>query len=127
MAVTLKVLQNYPVISPNTVIAQCVFAGSYSTGGDTVDLTSDTFLDPGLLGIIGPNNGFLPVDVQVNGEGTDGSYCEWVPGTTLANGKLRLWAPGGTEVGATTYGAPWTNTDPVCAVVLHINLQPSDR
>lgn len=126
MAVKLKVIANYPTDAPNTVKVQAVFSGSYVTGGDTLNLNANNFTDPGLIGLIGPFDN-LPIEVTSHDAGTDGYYSEPIPGATLATYKLRLWQPGGTEVAAGAYGAPWTNTSPACVVTLHINLALQDQ
>jgi hypothetical protein len=125
MANKISLLQNKPTVGPDTVIAEVVFptsgqAVAYTSGGDTVDLTPGNALNPKLLDSIGPNQ--MPVDVQVVEQATDGSHAEWIPGTTIANGKLRLWDANGSEFSG-NYGAPWVTG----AVILHINLASNDR
>src|SRR5882724_8265216 len=76
------------------------FSGSYPTGGDTIDLTT----------IIGQAHGVgiavfnaLPINNDVAlGGGIDG---EFLPGSALNNGKLKLFTTGGTELAAGTYAA----------------------
>ncbi len=80
------------------VAVNLAFAGSYVTGGDTLDLT--TIIGQGHLSKVAVFNN-APVDVDVAlGGGFDG---EFLPGTTLANGKLKLFSSGGTEVSAGAY------------------------
>src|SRR5271157_6091533 len=94
MSLGLAVQANYPVISPNTVVAQVVTptSGNYTAGGEPCSLVASGFTDPNQSGLIGPNS-FLPVDVSVEMENGQGYNGYWIPGTTLANGKLQLFAP----------------------------------
>ena len=82
------------------VACNLVFTGSYPTGGDTLDLT--TIIGAGHLSKVAVFNA-LPVDVDVAlGGGFDG---EFLAGSALNNGKLKLFSSGGTEVSAGTYAA----------------------
>jgi hypothetical protein len=124
---SLSLITNKPTALPDTVLAKVVIpAGfSYSTGGVAINLAAAAIADPELLGgACGPNY-ILPDDVDVSVQGGDGYYAEWIPGTTLQNGKLRLWQPGGSEVGAGTLGAPFTNSN--CQINFKITIDPDDH
>jgi hypothetical protein len=78
-------------------------SANYVVGGDTVNLTAAG-------GMTNPKNlpgGFpatLPKQVYV--ENSPAGYsAEWVPGTTLANGKLKIYTAPGTEMTAIAYNA----------------------
>lgn len=60
-------------------------SGSYTTGGDTLDLTAITGA-PGQG--MPPGSSQLPLQVLVQGQA--GYEYAFVPGTTLANGKLKV-------------------------------------
>jgi hypothetical protein len=82
------------------VAVNLAFTGSYPTGGDTLDLT--TIIGLGHLSKVAVFNN-LPVDVDVAlGGGYDG---EFLPGSALNNGKLKLFSSGGTELGAGAYSS----------------------
>lgn len=57
---------------------QLTFSGSYSTGGDTVNLA-------GLVPGVGKAP---PLKVDINGQ--SGAEYRWVPGTTMSNGKVKV-------------------------------------
>lgn len=120
----LAVLANYPTVTPNTIVAKALppSSGNYTAGGEPVSLLPSNFTDPSLIGLIGPNLA-LPVDVQVNLENGNGYYGEWVPGTTLSNGKLQLFAPGGTEFSGSW--ATWIAL--TITIVLRIGLAIQDQ
>lgn len=84
-----------------------VATGNYVTGGDTLDLTATT--NPNFLNAAGFAS--LPTDNEI--VYLPGGYsAEFVPGTTLANGKIKVYSAAGTELAAAAYpavllGAPW--------------------
>jgi hypothetical protein len=129
MSLSLKLIANKPTIAPDTVLAQVVIpAGfSYTTaqGGMPINLAASAIADPSLIGGAAGPNFNLPKGVRVTVQGSDGYYAEWVAGTTLANGALRLWQPGGAEVGTGALGAPWTNS--TCQILLSIDIDPLDH
>jgi hypothetical protein len=90
------------------------FSGSYSTGGDTLDLTP-------LLGSL--PSGALPISMFAEGNGPTasqqggGGYYAVLAGTTLANNKLKIFSSGGSEIGAGAYPAAVT-TDVVTLQIL---------
>ncbi len=89
------------------VYGTITLSGSYVTGGDTWDLTalSKPINHPGIpSGTSGAAN--LPTQVYI--QGVNGNSYAYVKGTTRANGKLKCFAPGGTEAGAVAYPAGFT-------------------
>ena len=123
---TVTLLQNDPVVQPTKVVVEVNFPASsadiaYTAGGDYVDIAAADQLDPSLLGTVGPNMD-LPISVEVDNLGTAGSYAQWIPGSTLKNGKLQLFDANGTEFSG-NYASPWVTG----AVILHILLNSSDR
>ena len=128
MANTLKttLLQNNPVIQPTEVVVEVNFptaasSTAYTAGGDYVDISAADQLDPSLLGSAGPNMD-LPISVTVDVLNASGERAQWIPGTTLKNGKLQLFLANGTEFSG-NYGTPWVTG----AVILHLLLNSSDR
>lgn len=79
------------------------FSGSYPTGGDTVDLT--TVIGKGVLGRV-----FQAGKSPLYGAayGTSGHSYGVIPGTTLANGKVKISTAAGTELIAGAYPAAIT-------------------
>ena len=82
------------------VTATLTFSGSYSTGGDTIDFT--TIIGKGYLGRVfqagkSPLYGYAA--------GTSGHSYGLIPGTTLANGKIKINTTAGTELAAGAYPA----------------------
>ena len=127
MSLSLKLIANKPTIAPDTVLAQVVIpAGfNYVTGGVAINLAASAIADPSLIGGAAGPNFNLPKGVRVAVQGSDGYYAEWIAGTTLANGLLRLWQPGGAEVAQAQLGAPWTNS--TCQILLSIDIDPLDH
>jgi|SRR5208283_1300929 len=124
----LSVLANYPTITPNTVVAKVVTptSGNYTADGEPLDLTASKMLDPKTIGLIGPFT-HLPIDVEVEvlppGTSENVNYqALWVPGTTLANGKLQLFVSGSEYSGT---WATWNGYN--VQVNLRVNLDPSDQ
>jgi hypothetical protein len=79
-------------------------SGSYTTGGDTFDLTGlknpSFFPEPFLAR--------LPISIGVMNEEMGGNYVGIVPGTALNNYKIKFYQPGGAEVLAGAYPAAIT-------------------
>lgn len=123
MSVALKALLTKPKGAYDSILVQATLSGNYTTAGDTADLTKIANL-AGLADV--PQPSLLPILVNVITQAMDGYYAEWVTGTTLANGKLRFWQPGGSEYANGAYGAPFTNANPA-VMFLEILLQNSDR
>lgn len=110
MALSRTVKKYSPAIGPGYLYLLLGLSGTYTTGGDTCDLTPGNMLDPGALGVVvgqGIEYGLAPTvppDIQVASVG--GYYGTWVPGTTAANGKIQFFSANGTELTtATAYPA----------------------
>jgi len=85
------------------VTAALVASGTYPTGGDTVDLT--TIIGKAVLARVfqagkSPLYGY--------GAGTSGHSYGFIPGTTLANGKMKISTAAGTELPNAAYPAAIT-------------------
>jgi hypothetical protein len=76
------------------------FSGAYPAGGDTLDLTAAT--DPSFLSARIPS--VAPEVLEIEGA-PGGNGAEWVPGTTPANQKVKLWASQHSEHAAAGYNA----------------------
>ncbi len=79
-------------------------SGSYATGGDTWDLTAMTkpINHPGLLG---GSTAVPPLPLQVYVQSSTGHTFVYVPGSSRANGKLKILTAPNTELGAVTYSS----------------------
>lgn len=78
------------------------FSGTYTTGGDTFDLTAlrnpSFFSEPFLSRV--------PLTIGVMNEELSGFYVGIVPGTALNNYKIKVYQPGGAELlNAASYSA----------------------
>lgn len=111
-----SLIQNDPLIEPTGQILGLTFSGNYSTGGDTLNLTPSNISDPGLQGVLGPNQ--TPVAVDVLQENLGGYYVEVIPGASLSTWKVQCFQPGGTEVAAGAYPAAFTTGTPVLVKVI---------
>jgi hypothetical protein len=77
------------------------FSGSYVPGGDTLDLTQvQNTTGHAIEGFFEP-----PTNIGVFSESAGGYYCQVILGATLQTYKLKVFAPGGAEVGAVTYAS----------------------
>lgn len=90
---------------------QLVFSGSYATGGDTLDFTNagvNSAVPPG----IDIGGKVVRVSIDSNGgaasQGGIGGYFQFIPGTTLLNGKLKVFSAAGVELAAGAYPAAVT-------------------
>jgi len=100
MPITLTVVSITDPPGQLRVACNLAFTGSYPTGGDTLDLTQ--ILGASHLSKVAVFNA-LPVDTDVAlGGGYDG---EFLAGSALNNGKLKLFTSGGTELGAGAYSS----------------------
>ena len=93
-------------------------SGNYSTGGDTIDLT--TVIGKGVLGRV-----FQAGKSPLYGwcAGSTGDSYAVLPGTTLANGKLKINTASNTELAAGAYAARFTgDTNIYLGVVFDMNL-----
>ena len=94
------------------------FSGNYSTGGDTIDFT--TVAGKGYLG-----RTFQASKAPLYGAayGTSGHSYGLIPGTTLANGKVKISTTAGTELGAGAYPAAITGDANIyCNAIFDMNL-----
>lgn len=84
-------------------ILALAFAGNYPTGGDTLDLTA---ISEALNRIDGFKNfKFDGIKVMYPVSESGGYYFEIIKGTTLANNKVKIYKPAGTELDAGAYPA----------------------
>ncbi|SRR5712691_4525489 len=76
------------------------FSGSYPTGGDTIDFT--TVIGKAYLGKV-----FIAAKSPLYGyaAGTSGHSYGLIPGTTMANGKIKISTASATELPAAAYPA----------------------
>jgi hypothetical protein len=112
MALTNSLLKYFPAIAPDSTFMKVVPSGSYTAGGDTLNISPSALTDPNGKGLIGyPDAGILPGVVPfvtaIVGMTSSyvGMYANVVPGTTQATYKLQMFLPGGTEVSAGAYAA----------------------
>jgi hypothetical protein len=123
MSTKLTMLQNDPIIEPTGILVGVAFSNTYVTGGDTLDLTASKILDPSLLGVLGPNQ--QPIAVDLVGENLAGAYVEIIPGAALNSWKIQAFAAGGAEeTGGSAYPAPFLAGLPV---TLKIIFNSNDR
>jgi hypothetical protein len=101
------------------VILLLAFSGSYSTGGDVLDLTNGggTLAAPNLLGLMGLTDGVADITTSPSGpalsQSAIGGYYTVVPPngnaviklSDLANLKLKIFAAAGSELAAGVYPA----------------------
>jgi hypothetical protein len=120
--IKLTMLQNDPLIEPTGIIVGVAFSGVYATGGDTLNMSAQNILDPSLLGVLGPNQ--QPIAVDLMNENLGGAYVELIPGTNQSNWKLQAFAAGGAEENAGAYPAAFTTGLPV---TLKIIFNSNDR
>lgn len=98
-------------------IHKLTFSGSYSTGGDTLDFTNG-----GVNSAVPPaqSQGIVSINVVANGPASsvssNGGNYQAQKGTTLANGKLKVFSTAGTELSAGAYPSGVT-TDVVYLLV----------
>lgn len=87
------------------VTVAVTFSVNYATGGDTLDLTAIT--NPAFKS--NAKFGSVPPAEKVKFRNGAGGYdFEWVPGTTLANGKIKVFSSANTELAAGAYNAALT-------------------
>jgi hypothetical protein len=77
------------------VVGTITASGSYSTGGDTLDLTNQSFIPADAL----------PKQVSIFTQTGQVFNYAWVLGAALNNGKVKIYQAGGTELGAGAYPA----------------------
>lgn len=79
-------------------------SGSYVSGGDTFDLTAIT-RPVGAPPLPGGGAAVAPLPTQVTINSRNGYSYSYVPGTTRANGKLKVNTAANTELSAGAYPA----------------------
>jgi hypothetical protein len=108
MAVASAISQSTPYgdidagIKFDYVFGTITLSGSYATGGDTWDLTAMT-KPVNHFGLPPGSSAVPPLPLQVYVQGRLGYVFVYVPGTTRANGKLKILASVNTEVAASAY------------------------
>jgi len=105
MALALTALAVRHDLRTKELILKAVASGNYATGGDTVNLTS--ILNPNNItnAVAGyPGRITEPIVKQFAG----GYVAELIPGTTLANWKLKIFSAPATELAAGAYPAAIT-------------------
>jgi hypothetical protein len=86
MAISAKVIDADPSGKTLYVCATLTFSGNYTTGGDTLDLT--TLIGQQYLSKVAVF-GKLPLYGFISGS-TSGFLYSWIVGTTLSNGKVQI-------------------------------------
>lgn len=84
---------------------KAVASGNYSTGGDTVNLTSISNPANKTNGTAGYPGTIVDYEVE---QGAGGYTAELIPGATLATWKLKIFSAPGTELAAGAYPAAIT-------------------
>lgn len=101
MALVVKLLGIEVGLNQTRIQVQITPSGNYPTGGDTVDLTP----------LIGQAAGGVPVFAANNAplygvaQGSTGDDFDFIPGTQLNNGKLKINTASNAELGAGAYPA----------------------
>ncbi len=103
MAITISLASNNVDSSASNFIyaaGTLAFSGNYATGGDTLDFTT-------VAGVIPSSQ--APVQLSIQSQ--NGNFNQYVPvqGSALNNWKVRIAAPGGTEIAAGAYPASVTS------------------
>jgi hypothetical protein len=87
------------------LVIALTFSGSYSTGGDTLNFT--TMTNPSF--VANANVAKIPSVADVVFQNGAGGYdFDFVPGTTLANSKIKIFSAANTELAAGAYNAALT-------------------
>jgi hypothetical protein len=102
-------------VNSNSLFINPTPSGNYSTGGDTLNLGA--IANPKGLNVTGPTNSVTNLLVGVFSENLSGYYAQVVPGTTLANFKVKFFALGGAEVSAGAYPSQITSGSLVLSVL----------
>jgi hypothetical protein len=79
------------------VLGTLAFSGSYTTGGDTLDLTQQPLVPS------------TQVPIQATIQGQSGYNYVFVPGTALNNNKVKIYTSGQTELASGAYPAAIVN------------------
>ena len=90
------------------VFGTITLSSNYATGGDTLDFTAMT-KPIGCPGIPASEHGSgIPLPTTVSIYGKNGYGLGYVPGTTAANGKVKITTASNTELAAGAYPAGLT-------------------
>lgn len=109
MALAPKLLGYLPTDSPDWAVIQAVASGSYTTvTGDTLNLNPSSWTDPNGKGLLGEPLNATTMPPSIETENLGGYYAQFVPGTTLANGKVHFYSSQGSELGSGAYPAAIT-------------------
>ena len=73
------------------------FSGNYVTGGDTLSFGNGAIISNSV-----PNRAEIYEQPNIGQTASNYSFV-YVPGTTIANGKIQLFAPGGAQLAAGAY------------------------
>lgn len=98
-------------------LCQLILSGSYATGGDTLDFTN-----AGVNSAVPPAQSQNAPKVKIYSIGPSGSIganggnFQFIPGTLITNGKLKIFATAGTEYSAGAYSTDAT-TDVILAEI----------
>lgn len=96
------------------------FTGTYTAGGDTIDLT--TVVEGKWDGF--NNFSFRAILAAYPLNDVGGYYFELIPGTTKANYKLKIFAPAGTEItGGAAYPGALTTAIASNPILLEVTTQ----
>ena len=103
-------------ITKETMFAKVAPAdNAYVAGGVQLNLSPGGIAAPSALGVTGPSfPGLVPPGVF--SESLGGYYAQITKGSTLANGVLQYFAPGGAELAAGAYPAAITGGTLVIAI-----------
>lgn len=109
MALAAQLLAYRPLINPDHAILKVVASGSYVTvTGDTLNLNPSSWSDPNGKGLLGEPLNATKLPPSVDDQNLGGYYAQFVPGTTLANGKIHFYLSEGSELGSGAYPAAIT-------------------
>jgi hypothetical protein len=104
MAVALQVVSVDNTRRKKRITYKPTFSGNYTNpGGDTLDFTAAT--DPNFKNARIP--AVAPEFIEINGN-PGGNGAEGIPGTTAANGKIKLFSSVNTELAGGAYNAAVT-------------------
>jgi len=101
MSLALKLLGIEVGLNQTRIQVQITPSGNYATGGDTVDLTALIGVAAGGVPVFAANNAPLYGVAQ----GSTGDDYDFIPGTQLNNGKLKINTASNTELAAGAYPA----------------------
>lgn len=109
MALAPKLLGYLPTDNPDWAVIQAVATSNYVTGGDTLSVAPAAYTDPNGKGVLGEPLGLTTIPPSTETENIGGYYAQFIPGTTLANGKVKFYQSQGAELAAGAYPAAILN------------------